>query len=399
MFAVLLPIFIGISANSRAYSIDVLKVPKVGIHRVVRSFIFALAAVIGTVFYLKASAEFSRAATGIATILSIVLLCGTRWLFGHFIGSRVGWRFTNEVLIVDGAPVPTLSGQAVLFADQAQLSPSTGDPALLDRIGRLIENCDRVVLACSPDRRAGWSAMLKGADVNIEVLAPELDALGALDIGRFAGRSTVLVSRGPLGLRDRVLKRGFDLALTLPALILLMPLLGLIAAAIKLDSPGPIFFRQERMGRGNRIYSVLKFRSMRTDAADRTGVRSAGRDDDRVTRVGRFLRRTSLDELPQLFNVVAGDMSIVGPRPHALASTAEGALFWDIEDRYWERHVVKPGITGLAQVRGLRGATAQRQDLSNRLQADLEYLTGWSIWRDIGIVFATFRVMIHRNAY
>ena len=118
-----------------------------------------------------------------------------------------------------------------------------------------------------------------------------------------------------------------------------------------------------------------------------------------MTRVGRFIRATSLDELPQLFNVLAGDMSLVGPRPHALGSLAGLELFWDVDQRYWHRHALKPGITGLAQVRGFRGATLQRDDLVNRLQADLEYFEGWSIWRDIGIMLATFRVVVHRNAY
>jgi lipopolysaccharide/colanic/teichoic acid biosynthesis glycosyltransferase len=209
----------------------------------------------------------------------------------------------------------------------------------------------------------------------------------------------VLVACGPLALRDRILKRGLDLAITLPALLFLAPVLLAIALAIRLDSKGPVFFRQARVGQGNRTFQMLKFRTMRLEASDAGGTRSASRDDDRVTRLGRFLRRTSLDELPQLLNVLAGDMSIVGPRPHALASTAESALFWQIDHRYWERGAVKPGITGLAQVRGHRGATLVRADLTNRLQADLEYLAGWSLWRDIGIILRTARVLVHPNAF
>lgn len=399
MFVVLLPIFIGIAANSRAYSLDVLMRPRIGVKRAARSLMFAIAAVIGTVFYLKVSTDFSRVITAIGTAGSLAFVCSGRHFAGRFIGRRYGWQFTNEIVVVDGGQIPAMHGQRILFADQAGLSPSTGDPLLLDKVGKLLRNCDRVVLACAPERRAAWAAMLKGSDINVEMLAPELDELGALEIGRFGGSSTILVSRGPLGLRDRLIKRTFDLALTLPTLVLLFPLFGIIALAIKLDSPGPVFFRQERMGKGNRIFHVLKFRSMRTERTDWSGTRSASRSDDRVTRVGRFLRATSLDELPQLLNVFAGTMSIVGPRPHALASTAEDLLFWDIEARYWERHVVKPGITGLAQVRGFRGATFQRSDLSSRLQADLEYLSGWSIWRDIGIVAATLRVLRHQNAF
>jgi lipopolysaccharide/colanic/teichoic acid biosynthesis glycosyltransferase len=138
---------------------------------------------------------------------------------------------------------------------------------------------------------------------------------------------------------------------------------------------------------------------MRADKADADGQLSASRDDGRTTRLGRFLRRTSLDELPQLLNVLVGQMSIVGPRPHALGSTAEDDLFWSIEERYWDRHAIKPGLTGHAQVRGFRGATLRRSDLSDRLKADLEYLDGWTLGRDLAIVFRTVGVMVHRNAY
>jgi lipopolysaccharide/colanic/teichoic acid biosynthesis glycosyltransferase len=138
---------------------------------------------------------------------------------------------------------------------------------------------------------------------------------------------------------------------------------------------------------------------MKTDAADLNGSRSASPTDDRVTRIGAFLRRTSLDEIPQLWNVFIGEMSIVGPRPHALGSTAGGALFWEAVDGYWVRHSVKPGITGLAQVRGFRGATRTRADLQNRLSADLEYVNAWSLWLDIRILMRTPLVLVHRNAF
>ena len=126
---------------------------------------------------------------------------------------------------------------------------------------------------------------------------------------------------------------------------------------------------------------------------------STSRDDDRVTRVGRLIRRTSIDELPQLINVLKGEMAIVGPRPHALGSQAGDKLFWEVDGRYWERHALKPGLTGLAQVRGLRGATDREEDLSARLEADLEYLDGWSLWRDLRIVFSTIRVLSHDRAF
>ena len=397
--AVVLPLFIGIALNSRAYSIEVLKAPRVGIRRALQSLVFALVAVIGIIFYLKASDNFSRLLFAIGGASAVGFVALGRWGLGHFAGRRCGWSFTNEVLLVDGLQVFPRDGEIVLFADQVNLTPRTDDPELLDRIGRLLKNCDRVLVACPAERRAAWSAMLKGTDVDVEVLVPELDGLGALDLRRFGDRSTVLVGCGPLGLRDRVAKRALDLAIALPATLLLLPLMLVVGIAIKLESAGPVFFSQPRVGRGNRIFHVLKFRSMRADTADSAGVRSTARGDDRITRIGAFIRRTSIDELPQLINVVLGDMSIVGPRPHALASTAEDQLFWAIDPRYWDRHAIKPGMTGLAQIRGYRGATSCLTDLTNRLQADLEYMSGWSMGRDLAIIFRTLRVMAHRNAF
>lgn len=196
-----------------------------------------------------------------------------------------------------------------------------------------------------------------------------------------------------------MMKRVFDLAVSLLVLPFMLPFFAIVAIAVKLDSKGPVFFRQERIGLGNRPFMIWKFRTMRTEACDANGSRSTSRDDDRITRVGHLLRRTSIDELPQIFNVISGDMSLVGPRPHALGSRAENALFWDIDQRYWERHVVKPGLTGLAQIRGFRGATEQKSDLTMRLQSDLEYVSHWSLATDIRILLSTVLVVFHKNAF
>lgn len=212
-------------------------------------------------------------------------------------------------------------------------------------------------------------------------------------------RATLIVNRGQLSLASRIKKRIVDIVVSALALILLAPLLLIVALAIRLDSPGPVLFRQLRVGYGNRPFEIFKFRSLRHEATDRDGNRSVSQGDSRVTRVGAFIRRTSIDELPQLFNVLVGDMSLVGPRPHALGSRAGQKLFWEIDPNYWQRHALKPGITGLAQVRGYRGETQAQEDLTKRLGSDIEYLEGWTLWRDFRIMIATMRVLMHQKAF
>jgi lipopolysaccharide/colanic/teichoic acid biosynthesis glycosyltransferase len=202
-----------------------------------------------------------------------------------------------------------------------------------------------------------------------------------------------------LRLRSRIIKRVFDTTAAAAGLLVLAPLLIAVAALIKLEDGGPVLFVQRRLGRGNQFFDMLKFRSMREEKLDHDGNRSTARDDDRITRIGAFIRRTSIDELPQLINVLKGEMSIVGPRPHAIGSQANNKFFWEVDRKYWQRHCLKPGLTGLAQVRGHRGATEHEQDLTDRLQSDLEYIADWSLLRDIEIVLRTVMVLKHDNAY
>jgi polysaccharide biosynthesis protein PslA len=163
--------------------------------------------------------------------------------------------------------------------------------------------------------------------------------------------------------------------------------MAMIAIAIRLDSPGPVIYRQRRHGRNNREFEVLKFRTMVSRVHG--PCQQTTRDDPRVTRLGRFLRRSSLDELPQLWNVLRGDMSLVGPRPHPTDMRTGGRLGDEISHRYPHRHRVKPGLTGLAQVRGCRGATEFDDQLIQRLEHDIAYVENWSIWLDLKIILIT----------
>lgn len=397
--AIVIPTFIAVALNNRAYSIDTLERPSAGAIKSTEALFFATAVAIGLLFFLKVSAQFSRQIFALGTVFALAAIVSGRILVGDLVGARCGWTFVNRLLILDGVTLEPRRGELAVSAQQLGIEPRDDDPLLLDRLSNLLDRCDSVLVACVPARRATWAQALKGSAADVEILAPDLTPFGAVAMSDFNGQTTLVVSTQPLNLRDRAFKRALDLAIAIPALLILAPLMLLIAAAVRIESPGPILFRQQRVGKTNRLFNLLKFRSMRVGETDATGVRSASRGDDRVTRIGKLIRCTSLDELPQLFNVIAGHMSIVGPRPHALGSTAEDALFWHIDSRYFHRHIVKPGITGLAQIRGYRGATDKRDDLTSRLQSDLEYLSGWTIWRDLKIVLATFGVLAHRNAY
>jgi putative colanic acid biosynthesis UDP-glucose lipid carrier transferase len=195
---------------------------------------------------------------------------------------------------------------------------------------------------------------------------------------------------------DAVRKRATDLVLACAALLVLAVPMLLIAVAVKLTSKGPVLFRQRRYGLNGEEILVYKYRSM-TVCEDGSEVTQATKGDRRITRLGRFLRSTSLDELPQLFNVLEGKMSVVGPRPHAVA---HNELYRKLISGYMIRHKVRPGITGLAQVNGLRGETETIEKMRERVRFDLEYLSHWSPWLDLKIICQTIVVITRdKNAY
>jgi len=205
----------------------------------------------------------------------------------------------------------------------------------------------------------------------------------------------------PIADWDVVMKWLFDKIVGSLALICAAPIMLLVAIAIKLDSKGPVLFKQKRYGFNNELIEIYKFRSMYADQADLTASKLVTQDDSRVTRVGRFIRKTSLDELPQLFNVVfAGNLSLVGPRPHALHAKAENRLYDEAVDGYFARHRVKPGITGWAQIHGWRGETDSQEKIQRRVEHDLYYIENWSILLDLYILAQTpFALIRTENVY
>ena len=399
LIVVLVPLFVVIAGNNGAYSLKVLGDFGESARRTINSAIVTFLLVFAVVFATKSDEDVSRVAVLVtfATFLSTALLF--RYISSRWVRRALGGVLFDELLIIDGVPPKMPRTANMIDAGDNDLLPDLDDPAMLERFAKVTDFYDRVVVSCPIEREFAWATLLKGVSTNGEILVERREDIGILGSARFGGADTLVVSRGSLSLSDRIKKRAFDLAIALPALLFLTPLLIVIAILIKLDSPGPVFFRQPRVGRKNITFHIFKFRSMRQEGSDAHGRRSTQRDDDRISRFGRFIRRTSIDELPQLFNVIRGEMSIVGPRPHALGSMAEDRLFWEISHHYWERHALQPGITGLAQVRGYRGATEKTSDLTNRLQADLEYLQDWRLWRDVVIVFATLKVLVHPNAY
>ena len=394
-----LPLFWTIAIANGSYSAGAALDAGIGSRRVALAMTGAVAIVVALAYFLRATEQTSRVISVLGTVSSILAMIVMRDQLVRVVRKRIGATGMNLLVIRDGGHAIDLPHSHALDARHHGIAPSFDDPHALNRLAMVLQNMDRVVVSCSADRRRAWALVLKGVNVQAEIVDDEVVELGAIGARRTAEYGSLVISIGPLGLRNRILKRGFDVGIASLALMLLSPLLALVAFAIKLEDRGPVLFLQRRMGRGNRFFAIVKFRSMRHDRRDGAGDRSTARDDLRITRVGQLIRATSIDELPQLINVIRGEMSLVGPRPHALGSQAGEKLFWEVDQRYWQRHTLKPGITGLAQVRGLRGATDLESDLVQRLQSDLEYLDGWTIWRDIAILAATLRVVVHEKAY
>jgi exopolysaccharide biosynthesis polyprenyl glycosylphosphotransferase len=214
------------------------------------------------------------------------------------------------------------------------------------------------------------------------------------------GCPAIRISDRPISDDRFVIKIALDKIIGFFLLLLLAPVLVAIAIAIKLTSPGPVLFRQPRHGYNNTVFDVLKFRTMRVDLGDTTGARQAQRNDSRMTTLGGFLRRSSLDELPQLFNVLRGEMSLVGPRPLPIGMRTQDLACHEVVRQYAHRHRVRPGITGWAQICGYRGATEFPDQLRKRVELDLFYIENWSLLFDLKILLLTgFRLFDSKNAY
>jgi len=398
LLLVIVPAFLLAGVALNCYQLTTLRDTIRSIGRALLALAIAAGLVFAAAFALQVGAIYSRLGTGVMLVTSAGYLTVGRVLYKLCL-DRLSGALDPRVLILGPAFEPTdiIAGIDRIIPSER---PDPTDPNSLERAYTLLQHADRVILAFdNAAERTAWAQFVRLIGVDAELIEPDLQDITVLGMQHWQGTPTLVVARGALDFGERAVKRAFDLAISVPLLAVIGPWLLLLMLLIKLESPGPAIFAQPRIGRNNRPYRCYKLRTMHADMGDPHGNRSTARDDDRVTKLGKFLRRASLDELPQLWNVIIGDMSLVGPRPHALGSVAEGALFWEAVPEYWTRHAMRPGITGLAQVRGLRGATHTRGDIEKRVGADLEYINSWSIWLDVKILLRTIRVIIHRNAF
>ena len=350
----------------------------------------------------------------LTTTAALTLLHGL-WLVVIARWRRLGVLSPNIVIVGATRNARRLIEQALerrdmnvlgVFDDRLARSPDSvaGVPVLGDAKAllthRLTPYVDRIVLAIDPE--AGQR--VRDLTQTLNALPNPLTVLVGSELGRNGllnrlANAPLASLDGPANPDRRAFnKRMQDLVIGAAALVVAAPIMALVALAVKLDSPGPVFFRQRRHGFNHETIVVWKFRSMRHAAADATASRQVCVDDDRVTRVGRFIRATSLDELPQIFNVLSGEMSLVGPRPHAIGmktGETESAL---LVAEYAHRHRIKPGMTGWAAIKGSRGPVDTEAQVRERVQLDIEYIERQSFWLDLWVIAVTIPVLLGDRA-
>jgi Undecaprenyl-phosphate glucose phosphotransferase len=364
-------------------------------------------------FMLKVGADFSRGTVAIyATTGGISIVALRRWwpaVVRLAIDRNLIFVTKVFVLRVGGSARPADAAQLTDLGARGlqpsvvrdlpakpsheELSEAVARAESLMRGGRIQE----IVVAATDESVATMDPIfeaLRVVPVPIRlILTPRMNAIYGRKMDRAGSILLAEYQRAPFSTFERALKRALDLAVASTGLLVLSPLFILTAIAVRVDSPGPVLFRQMRRGFGGKTFQILKFRSM-TVADNGPVIEQAKKNDARVTRVGKLIRRTSIDELPQLLNVLSGQMSIVGPRPHAVAHDDYYARFIET---YAFRHHAKPGLTGWAQVKGLRGETPKIENMEARIEKDLWYINNWSIWLDMVIILRTVLVVLRQK--
>jgi len=362
------------------------------------------------IYLAEASVGYSRLWLGMTLLFSLGLAAGFRVFVmlllkrARLLGKNLRGVFLvgpSQNLLNVARGMREMPGEGFSIAGVQRLKGTT-DSTFCDRLARRVEDSGaREVWLCLPLEMGGtvrevmYALRHQTAEVRF---IPEFQDMRLLNhrISQVAGHFAIDLSVTSMGETSRFLKRIEDLVLGTLFLLLSLPVCAVIALILKMQSSEPVLFKQYRMGSSGRHFKVYKFRSMEVHTEAGGAVTQARQGDPRVTKFGAFLRRTSLDELPQFYNVLQGRMSIVGPRPHALAHNEH---YKDMVESYMKRHKVKPGITGWAQVNGLRGATADVERMRLRVEHDLWYIDNWSLWLDLRIIALTvIRGFVHPNA-
>ncbi len=370
-------------------------------------------------FLTKTSAEFSRGWSIVWGLWAPAAIIAGRFAIRSLARRIIGWgNLAHHIAIVGAGPIADRlamnlkrrSPELVLVGvfDDRHRSRSEDDEALILPIGNTKDlialgrntSLDEIIVTVPLGARARLSGLIDElAVLPVDIrICPGLPVIEGTtpSVSYLDDMPLISALKRPIGEWAWMAKNVFDRIGAFLILVMIAPLMLLIGLAVRLESKGPALFRQRRNGFNQEVITVLKFRSMSV-MEDGDTITQAGRNDHRVTRLGRFLRRTSLDELPQLLNVLRGDMSLVGPRPHALAHNTHYAT---IIGHYTNRHRVKPGITGLAQVNGLRGETDTPEKMAARIKYDLYYIDNWSLWLDIKILLRTIIVLpFQKSAY
>jgi Undecaprenyl-phosphate glucose phosphotransferase len=413
--AIVAALFIAFGKTYGIYNLTELLNLKSELRKVATTWVAVFLFLTGVVFIMKEGSNFSRGTVLVFAVFGLVVLGA----------SRVAWR----AYLAGGLAVRRFSNRKIAVLEEQN---STGDLQIVEALRRHgLEPACHFLLPTSRSTKkqreeivAKFIASIRGSDIEEIIVTAQLhrwpqltdllaqlrvlplpvnlipvgplSELFKLSFHSIGDTVTVELQRGPQTLTERAIKRAFDVLVAVAALIIFMPLLLVVAAGIKLDSPGPIIFRQWRRGFNGIPFQILKFRTMSVQE-DGENIIQAKPNDVRVTRFGNWLRRTSIDELPQLLNVLNGSMSVVGPRPHAMAHDNE---FDKLVSKYAYRHHVKPGLTGWAQVNGYRGPTNTVADIEQRIRFDLWYIDNWSPAIDFKILVMTAsKIVVGENAY
>lgn len=365
---------------------------------------FVFSFFISTIFLLKVSDGYSRA-TVIAQAASVLLtvVCTRGVWFAQLQPAIASGLIDARRIVLVGNAAHCTNFSTRVSASGIRTIRFFDFPACSAR--QLVADCrplradDIVILTSESDVRAALALAGALSELPVDVHVVPVGAIDLMAVSRitqFGNMVTMRIFQCPLTQLNRIIKRAFDIVGAIAGLIVASPIFVIVPLAIKLDSQGPVLFRQTRHGYNNEPIRVLKFRSM-TVMEDGDNFRPAVRNDARATRVGRLLRRFNIDELPQLFNVLVGDMSLVGPRPHA---TSQNETFARLISSFSRRHNVKPGITGWAQVNGYRGDVDTLEKMQRRVEHDLYYIDNWSLLLDLKIIVLTFfSRKVYWNAY